>query len=83
MQQTQFLQAKIGDNVTIFFRFRDSTIYFAGLDVRGQFPDLRYKKTWQQPLAASFIMKDKTRISSYWPSSGVKKADLTVEILKV
>lgn len=76
------LQAKIGDKVRINFKFRDASIYFAGLDVKGPFPTLQYKLNSQQPLTAEFTMKGETKITSYWPSSGVKKADLIVEVEK-
>lgn len=76
------LQAKIGDRIRISFRFRDSSIYFAGLDIKGPFPDVKYKVGGQQPVAAEFTMKGETRITSWWPSSGVKKADLIVEVAK-
>ena len=76
------IQAKIGDKVKINFKFRDDSIYFAGLDVKGPFPTIQYKLKSQQPVAAEFTMKEETKITSYWPSSGVKKADLIVEVVK-
>lgn len=74
------LKAKIGDKVIIHFKFRDNSIYFAGLDVKGPFPTIEYKLKGEQPVTAEFIMKDETKITSYWPSSGVRKADLAVEV---
>jgi len=76
------IQAKIGDKVKINFKFRDDSIYFAGLDVKGPFPDIKYKLKGEQPLTAEFTMKEETRITSWWPASGVKKATLTVEVAK-
>ena len=76
------LQAKINDKVKINFRFRDDSIYFAGLDVKGPFPTIQYKLNGNQPLTAEFTMKDETKIDSYWPSSGVHKATLIVEVEK-
>ena len=76
------LQAKIGDKVKINFKFRDDSIYFAGLDVKGPFEDVKYKLKGEQPISREFTLKDETRIISYWPSSGVKKATLTVEVAK-
>ena len=76
------IQAKIGDKVKINFRFRDDSIYFAGLDVKGPFPDIKYKLKGEQPLTAEFTMKEETRITSWWPAAGVKKATLTVEVEK-
>lgn len=76
------IKAKIGDKVKINFKFRDNSIYFAGLDVKGPFPDINYKLKGEQPVTREFIMKDETKIISYWPASGVKKGDLIVEIEK-
>ena len=76
------IQAKVGSKVKINFRFRDNLIYFAGLDVKGPFPTIRYKLKGQQPLAAEFTMDGAARIDSYWPSSGVHKATLNVEVAK-
>ena len=76
------LQAKINDKVKINFRFRDDSIYFAGLDVKGPFPTIQYKLNGNQPLTVEFTMKDEAKIDSYWPSSGVHKATLIVEVEK-
>lgn len=76
------IQAKVGDKVKINFKFRDDSIYFAGLDVKGPFEDIKYKLGSQQPLTAEFTMKEETKITSWWPASGVKKATLIVEAAK-
>ena len=76
------LKAKINDKVKINFKFKDDSIYFAGLDVKGPFEDIQYRLKGEQPIAREFTMKDETRITSWWPSSGVKKATLIVEIEK-
>jgi plastocyanin len=76
------IQAKVGDKVKINFKFRDNAIYFAGLDIKGPFPDIKYKLKGEQPLTAEFTMKEETKITSWWPASGVKKATLTVEVAK-
>ncbi|MBI3035842.1 hypothetical protein HYY71_05975 [Candidatus Woesearchaeota archaeon] len=76
------IKAKIGDKVKISFKFRDDSIYFAGLDIKGPFDDVKYKLKGQQPISREFTLKDETRIVSYWPASGVKKATLTVEVQK-
>ena len=76
------IKAKIGDIVKINFKFRDDLIYFAGLDIKGPFEDIKYKLKGEQPITREFTMKDATKITSYWPSSGVKKADLIVEVGK-
>jgi len=74
------IKAKIGDKVKLSFKFRDDSIYFAGLDIKGPFPDIKYRLKGEQPLTAEFTMKDETKITSYWPASGVKKAVLVVEV---
>lgn len=76
------IRAKINDTARISFKFRDDSIYFAGLDVKGPFEDVRYKLKGSQPITREFTMKGETRIDSYWPSSGVHKATLTVEAEK-
>ncbi|MBI2557878.1 hypothetical protein HYW20_01020 [Candidatus Woesearchaeota archaeon] len=76
------LKAKIGDKVKINFKFRDDSIYYAGLDVKGPFPTIQYKLKGQQPVTAEFAMKEETKITSYWPASGVRKADLIVGVEK-
>ncbi|MBI2101983.1 hypothetical protein HYT53_05225 [Candidatus Woesearchaeota archaeon] len=73
------IKAKIGDKVKINFKFRDDTIYFAGLDVKGPFEDIKYELKGEQPVTREFTMKAETKIISYWPSSGVRKATLVVE----
>lgn len=75
------LKAKIGDTVKINFKFRDSSIYFAGLDVKGPFEDVKYKLHGEQPVTREFTMKGETIIKSFWPSTGIKKAELMVEII--
>ncbi|MBI2654594.1 hypothetical protein HYX02_07375 [Candidatus Woesearchaeota archaeon] len=76
------IKAKIGEKVSINFKFRDSSIYFAGLDVFGPFEDIKYKLKGEQPISREFTMKEETKITSYWPASGVKKATLTVGVEK-
>ena len=76
------IKVKIGDKVKINFKFRDDSIYFAGLDVKGPFEDIKYNLKGEQPVTREFTMKDETKITSWWPASGVKKATLTVEVEK-
>jgi len=76
------IKAKIGDKVKINFNFRDASIYYAGLDVKGPFEDIKYQLKGEQPITREFTMKGETKIISYWPSSGVKKATLIVEVEK-
>lgn len=74
------IMSKVGDNVSISFNFRDHLIYYAGLDVYGPFPDVKYKRGDEQPINRNFIMLEETIIRSFWPSTGVKKAELIVEV---
>ena len=76
------LKAKVGEKIRINFKFRDSSIYFAGIDIKGPFEDINYKLKGQQPVTREFTMLEETRITSFWPSSGVKKATLIVEVEK-
>lgn len=76
------IEAKIGDKVIIHFKFIDDRIYYGGMDIKGPFPDVNYKLKGEQPISREFIMKEKTKITSWWPSSRVKKATLTVEVVK-
>jgi len=76
------LKAAIGDKVIIHFKFRDDAIYYAGLDITGPFPMIEYRLKGGQPLTANFTMKEETKISSWWPASRAKKADLVVEVDK-
>lgn len=73
------LKAKTGDKVRINFKFRDSSIYYAGLDVKGPFEDIKYELKGEQPITREFSLKEETRITSYWPASGVKKGTLIIQ----
>jgi len=72
----------INDTIIIDFRFRNATMYFAGIDIQGPFPTVKYRHSDRQPIRAEFVMKEDTKITSYWPSTGVKKADLMVNAAK-
>ena len=76
------IQAKIGETVRINFKFKDSSIYYGGLDVKGSFEDVKYRLKGEQPITREFVMKEETIIKSFWPATGVKKAELTVEVEK-
>ena len=76
----KLMHAEIGDNIIINFKFRDHLIYFAGMDVKGPFEDVKYRKGDKQPIQRNFTMSSRVAITSYWPSSGVKKGTLAVEI---
>ncbi len=76
------LQAKIGDLIKINFKFKDESIYYGGLDVKGPFEIVKYRLKGEQPIAREFSLKEEAKITSYWPSTGVKKADLIIEVDK-
>jgi len=76
------IQAKIGDKVRINFKFRDDLIYYGGMDIKGPFEDVKYKLKGEQPITREFVTEKETRIVSYWPATGVKKATLIVEVEK-
>lgn len=76
------IKAKIGETVRINFKFKDSSIYYGGLDVKGPFEDVKYQLKGEQPVTREFTMKDETIIKSFWPATGVKKAELLVEVEK-
>ena len=76
------IKAKIGETVKINFNFKDSSIYYGGLDIKGPFEDIKYKLKGEQPITREFTMKTETIIKSFWPATGVKKAELLVEVEK-
>lgn len=76
------IKANIDNKVVIHFKFRDDLIYYGGMDVKGPFPDLNYKLKGEQPITREFVMEEETRITSYWPATGIKKATLIVEVEK-
>ena len=76
----KLMHAEIGDNILINFKFRDHLIYFAGMDVKGPFEDIKYRKGDKQPITRNFTIGERVEITSYWPSSGVRKGTLAVEV---
>lgn len=66
-----------GDKVNITFKFLDSNIYFGGLDVKSpKWTTVEYKKGSATSLKSVEFTADSTfTFSSYWPASGVWKAD--------
>ncbi len=66
-----------GDTVKITFKFLDSNIYFGGLDVKSpKWPTVEYKKgSATNEKTVEFTSDSTFTFSSYWPASGVKKAD--------
>ena len=74
--------AKLNDKIKINFKFRDDKIYYGGLDIKGPFDAVKYRHGNTQPMIAEFVLNDNTKITSYWPASGVRKADLMVNVEK-
>lgn len=74
------IKAKVGEKVKINFKFRNDAIYYGGMDVKGPFPDVNYKLKGEQPITREFVMKEETKIISYWPATGKKKATLVVNV---
>ncbi|MBI2671169.1 DUF4382 domain-containing protein [Candidatus Woesearchaeota archaeon] len=69
-----------GDMVKITFKVRGNNVYYGGLDIKSELFD-----TGKIPLGGTKIVEftaEKTfTFTSYWPSSSVKKADGTVEVV--
>lgn len=68
-----------GTPVTITFNVRTDTVYYGGLDFRSDhFPTAAALPG--QSATVQFTADKSFVITSYWPSSGVRKADLFVEV---
>lgn len=68
-----------GTKVKIVFKVRSSGVYFGGLDFRST----KFKTAAIPPggsTTVEFIADESFTITSYWPASGVKKADLRIEV---
>lgn len=68
-----------GSKVVIHFIVREKNVYYGGLDFRSA----KFKTAAVKPggtTAVEFVADDQLLITSYWPASGVRKADLKVEI---
>ena len=66
--------------VTITFEVDPDETYYGGLDFRSNkfdSPDVPPGETW----SVTFIADNEFTITSYWPSSNVKKADLRVSFI--
>ena len=72
------LSVKANDKVRINFKFKEERIYYGGLDIKGPFKTINYKHGGQQPITAEFVASEDTKITSYWPATGIKKADLII-----
>lgn len=76
----QSLAVRKGEKVKIVFKIREKGVYFGGLDIRSdQFKTGAVKPGGEEEV--EFIAGESFTFTSYWPASGVKKADgkVTVE----
>lgn len=70
-----------GDKVKITFSFNDENIYYGGLDIKSDYFTVTYRKSDSQKTKTAEFTADKSfTFTSYWPSSGVKKAAGKVEV---
>lgn len=68
-----------GVRVAITFAVRSTDVYFGGLDFRSP----KFKTESVKPggsTTVEFMADENLLITSYWPASGVRKADLRVEV---
>ncbi len=68
-----------GARVAITFAVRTENVYFGGLDFRSQ----KFKTESVKPGGSTqveFTADEPFTITSYWPASGVRKADLRVDV---
>lgn len=75
---TSVLRVTKGAQVTIHFSVRERNVYFGGLDFRSA----KFKTPSVKPGGATsveFTADGDLLITSYWPASGVRKADLKIE----
>ncbi|MEW6722265.1 MAG: hypothetical protein AB1324_03315 [Candidatus Micrarchaeota archaeon] len=73
------IQVNEGDMVKITFVVRSSNVYFGGLDFRSP----KFKTAALKPGesgSVEFVADESFTITSYWPASGVRKSDLSVEV---
>lgn len=80
-EPTDSISAKFGEKLRITFRTLTSNVYYAGLDFKSEEFGIDTGKVGPGDETEVEITVDKEgTITSYWPSSGVKKADLAVKI---
>ncbi|MBI4440312.1 hypothetical protein HY638_05045 [Candidatus Woesearchaeota archaeon] len=81
---TEFSPEKItvskGDKVKITFNFNDGKIYYGGLDIKSDYFTVNYAKSEPNSKTVEFTTENSFTFTSYWPSSGVRKADGRVEV---
>jgi len=70
-----------GETVKITFNFNDAEIYYGGLDIKSDYFTTKYRKSDSEKTKTAEFVADKSfSFTSYWPSSGVKKATGKVEV---
>ncbi|MBI4053365.1 MAG: hypothetical protein HY394_04995 [Candidatus Diapherotrites archaeon] len=70
-----------GETVKITFNFNDEDIYYGGLDIKSDYFSVKYRKSdAQKSQSVEFVADKAFTFTSYWPSSGVKKASGKVEV---
>jgi hypothetical protein len=71
-----------GDTVQITYTFLDENIYFGGLDIKSDyFSTVSYRESsGVQSETVEFVAVESFTIKSYWPSSGVRKANMEVVV---
>lgn len=80
-QPINSINAKPGEKLKITFRTLTSNVYYGGLDFRSEDFGINTGKVKPGDETKVEITIDKEgTITSYWPLSGVKKADLAVKI---
>jgi hypothetical protein len=68
-----------GDAVRLTFNVDSNRVYFGGLDFRS--PEFNTGKVLPgESTTVEFTAQESFTVTSYWPSSGVKKADLSVVV---
>lgn len=73
------IEVEKGTKVKITFKVRSSGVYYGGLDFRSD----KFKTSAIPPgrsTTVEFTADNSFIITSYWPASGVKKAELKVEV---
>lgn len=68
-----------GEKVYIEFKVRENNVYYGGLQIKSKYFDTG-KIIPGEKATVDFTALESFTITSYWPASGVKKADLKVEV---
>lgn len=76
-EEVERINVDSGDLVDITFNVRTQDVYYGGLDFRGCKESTAPAKPGES-VKFEFSAEENCTITSYWPSSGVKKADLEV-----